>query len=47
MEAEQYGAVKIRLFQAFEEIENMLENGRLLYIDSPQLEELLRRLGIT
>src|SRR5262245_44846001 len=31
-EAEQYGAVKIRLFQAFDEVEDMLHQGRRLSI---------------
>ncbi|HEX8814054.1 MAG TPA: hypothetical protein VF753_00995 [Terriglobales bacterium] len=45
-DAEQYGAVKMRLFQAFDEIENMLADGRRLEIDAGALGELLGRLGI-
>jgi hypothetical protein len=45
-DAEQYGAVKMRLFQAFDEIENMLHDGRRLEIGSDALTELLDRLGI-
>jgi hypothetical protein len=45
-DAEQYGAVKMRLFQAFDEIENMLEQGRRLVIDSAALEQLLPSLGV-
>ena len=46
-DAEQYGAVKMRLFQAFDEIENLLQDGRRLSIDSVQLEQLLLNLGVT
>jgi len=45
-EAEQYGAVKMRLFQAFDEIENMMADGRRLIIAAQSLEELLGRLGV-
>jgi len=45
-EAEQYGGVKMRLFQAFDEIENMMADGRRLIIDAHSLEELLSRLGV-
>jgi hypothetical protein len=45
-EAEQYGAVKMCLFQAFDEIENMLEQGRRLVIDTAALEQLLPSLGV-
>jgi hypothetical protein len=46
-EAEQYGAVKMRLFQAFDEIEDMFHDGRKLWIDPVQLEQLLLNLGVT
>ena len=46
-EAEQYAAIKMRLFQAFDEIENLLQDGRTLWIDSAQLEQLLLNLGVT
>jgi len=45
-DAEQYGAVKMRLFAAFDEIENMLAAGRRLEIDREMLRELLSRLSI-
>lgn len=45
-EAEQYGAVKMRVFQAFDEIENMMADGRRLIIDAKSLGELLSRLGV-
>jgi hypothetical protein len=45
-EAEQYGAVKMRLFQAFDEIENMLSDGRSLVVDGETLEHVLSTLGV-
>ena len=45
-DAEQYGAVKMRLFQGFDEIEDMMANGRRLVIDSVILETALTRLGV-
>ena len=45
-EAEQYAAVKMRLFQAFDEVEDMLAQGRTLHVDQPDLEALLAGLGI-
>ena len=45
-EAEQYGAVKMRLFQAFDEIENMMTGGRQLTINAETLENLLNQLGV-
>jgi len=45
-EAEQYGATKMRLFQAFDEIEHMMADGRNLSIDSEALEQLLASLGV-
>jgi hypothetical protein len=46
-EAEQYGAVKMRLFQAFDEIENMMANGRRLEVTSEILQQVLATLGVT
>ncbi len=46
IEAEQYGAVKMRLFQAFDEIEDMLTDGRQLTVDADSLEQSLSRLGV-
>jgi hypothetical protein len=45
-EAEQYGAVKMRLFQAFDEIENMMTDGRQLTINAEALENLLKQLSV-
>jgi hypothetical protein len=45
-EAEQYAAVKMRLFRAFDEIGNMMAEGRKLTVDAGALEELLRTLGV-
>src|SRR5579859_5149828 len=33
-DAEQYGAVKLRLFQAFDEIEDLMAQGRQLSVDA-------------
>jgi len=43
---EEYAVAKMRLFQAFDEVENMLADGRRLVIDAQDLSELLGRLGI-
>jgi hypothetical protein len=45
-EAEQYGAVKLRLFRAFDEVEDMKASGRRLNIDRGSLEEALATLGV-
>ena len=45
-DAEQYGAVKLRLFQAFDEIEDMLADGRRLVVSSDGLEKALDALGV-
>jgi hypothetical protein len=45
-EAEEYGAVKMRLFQGFDEIENMQRDGRILLLDSAALQEVLLTLGV-
>jgi hypothetical protein len=45
-EAEQYGAVKMRLFLAFDEIENMMADGRRLFVNAETLEQVLATLGI-
>jgi len=45
-DAEQYGAVKMRLFQAFDEVENMLAEGRRLVVDATSLEKVLSVLGV-
>ncbi len=45
-DAEQYAAVKLRLFRAFDEVENVKAEGRRLRIDSVLLEEALSSLGV-
>ena len=45
-EAEEYGAAKMRLFRAFDEIEDMMASGRQLLVDLPQLEEAFTTLGV-
>jgi hypothetical protein len=45
-EAEQYGAAKMRLFEAFDEIEDMMANGRRLLVSRDTLEEATERLGV-
>ena len=45
-DSEQYGASKMRLFQAFDEIENMMADGRRLIINFQDLEALLSTLGV-
>jgi hypothetical protein len=45
-EAEQYAAAKLRLFRAFDEIEEMKTHGRRLTIDLGLLEEALASLGV-
>jgi len=45
-DAEQYGAVKMRLFQAFDEIENMMSDGRHLLVTDKVLETVLAILGV-
>jgi hypothetical protein len=45
-EAEQYAAAKLRLFRAFDELENVKEHGRRLTIDPEFLEEALTSLGV-
>ena len=43
--AEQYGAVKLRLFEAFDEVEDLLAHGRRLLLDRPSLDRALSTLG--
>ena len=45
-DAEQYGAVKMHLFRAFDEIESMMTNGRQLYANPESLEQVLSTLGV-
>jgi hypothetical protein len=45
-DSEQYAAVKLRLFRAFDEVEDVQAHGRHLQIDLPSLEESLATLGV-
>jgi hypothetical protein len=45
-DAEQYAAVKMRLFRAFDEVEDMKTDGRRLIIDAALMEEALSSLGV-
>jgi hypothetical protein len=45
-DSEQYAAVKMRLFRAFDELEGMQAQGRQLQIDLQLLEESLASLGV-
>ena len=45
-EAEQYAGVKLRLFRAFDELEDMKKDGRRLTIDTALLEDALTSLGV-
>lgn len=45
-EAEQYAAAKLRLFRAFDELEDVKRHGRRLSIDGRYLEETLASVGI-
>jgi hypothetical protein len=45
-EAEQYAAAKLRLFRAFDELEDVKSRGRRLTIDSALLAEAMASLGV-
>jgi hypothetical protein len=45
-DSEQYAAVKMRLFRAFDELEEMQAQGRRLQIDLQLLKESLASLGV-
>jgi hypothetical protein len=45
-EPEQYASAKLRLLQAFDEIPDMLQNGRRLLIDAESLAQLLASVGV-
>jgi hypothetical protein len=45
-EAEQYAAAKLRLFRAFDELEDVKAHGRRLVIDAAELEGALKNLGV-
>ena len=45
-DAEQYGAVKMRLFRAFDEVEDMMADGRNLVTSEDSLEQATKSLGV-
>ena len=45
-DAEQYAAAKLRLFRAFDELEDLKTHGRRLVIDAVLLEKTLTSLGV-
>jgi hypothetical protein len=45
-DAEQYAAIKLRLFRAFDELEDVKTHGRRLAIDAALLEQALTSLGV-
>ena len=45
-EAEEYAAAKMRLFQAFDEVEDMKASGRKLTVDKEHLESAFATLGV-
>ncbi len=45
-DSEQYAGVKMRLFRAFDEVQNMQMDGRKLRVDLPFLEQSLQSLGV-
>ncbi len=45
-EAEKYAAAKLRLFRAFDELEDVKTQGRRLIVDAALLEEALASLGV-
>jgi hypothetical protein len=45
-EAEEYGGAKMRLFKAFDEVEDMMAAGRELRVDLAGLEEAFTTLGV-
>jgi hypothetical protein len=46
-QAEEYGAAKMRLFKAFDEVEDMMAAGRHLRVDLVSLEEAFATLGVS
>ena len=45
-DTEQYAAAKLRLFRAFDDVEDMKTQGRRLVTDAALLEEALASLGV-
>jgi hypothetical protein len=46
VEAEEYAAAKMRLFQAFDDVEDMMAHGRTLVVDEAALEAAFANLGV-
>ncbi|MGZ4787722.1 MAG: hypothetical protein ACXVZV_05480 [Terriglobales bacterium] len=46
VDAELYASAKMRLFRAFDKIEDLMEQGRRLVVDAEELEELLALVGV-
>ncbi len=46
VDAEHYASVKMRLFQAFDEFEDMMRDGRSLTIGPEEMEALLAQLSL-
>jgi hypothetical protein len=46
VDSEQYASVKMRLFAAFDEIDNLKEAGRELTIGPEEMEGLLAKVGV-
>jgi hypothetical protein len=46
VDAEKYAAAKMRIFQAFDEIEDMKEKGRRLVTGPEEVEELLAKVNV-
>jgi hypothetical protein len=46
LEPEQYAAAKMMLFRAFDELENLIEQGRRLRVGGEELQHLLAQLGV-
>jgi hypothetical protein len=45
-DSEQYAAIKMRLFRAFDELDDVHARGRQLHVDLRSLEESLASLGV-
>lgn len=45
-DSEQYAAVKLRLMQAFDEVPDMMNNGRRLVISGANIVALLESIGV-
>jgi hypothetical protein len=45
-EAEEYAAAKMRLFQAFDEVDDMMAKGRNLVVDKASLDSAFSTLGV-